>query len=198
MAAHSDLIQVRNPVDRDFTMVPNAIWRIEGLSVTARAVFCFLLSWRDGSSVRVSMIESALSIGRDARRKAFRELRAVSLLKVETRNHVGGRFDTVMTIDATPLIALSLLPSTGSPSPEKPSPVKPSPVEPSPVKQSMKGRKSTPPPPENPSPYKDNIKTSSDPSNDRAPHEVAASLGLPVLDRASGTWVRFSPSLGGQ
>lgn len=198
MAAHSDLIQVRNPVDRDFTMVPNAIWRIEGLSVTARAVFCFLLSWRDGASVRVSIIESSLGIGRDARRKAFKELREVGLLKVETRNLDRGRFDTVMTVDATPLIAMSLLPSTVSPPPENPSPVKPSPVRPSPVNQAKKGRKSTPPPPENQAPYKDNIKTSSEPARDRPPHEVAASLGLPVLDKATGTWARFSANPGRQ
>lgn len=187
MAAHSDLIHVRNPVDRDFTMVPNAIWRIEGLSITARAIFCFLLSWRDGSAVRVAVIESALGIGRDARRKAFAELREIGLLKMDVRNLERGRFATTMTVDASPLIALSITP----PPPEIPATVRPATVRPSPVNQAKKGRKSTPAPPENQAPYKDNtIK-----KEERPASEVAASLGLPVLNRETGTWQRVGNGL---
>lgn len=146
----SDMIHVHNPIERDFTMVPNRLWAMPGLSVTAKAVFAYLLSWRDGSAVRVAVIEDALSIGRDARRAAFKQLEAACLLRIEVKNLDRGRFVTLRTVDATPLLS--------APGPENPSAVAPGPEKPSPVNQAVKGRKSTPAPPENPSPYKDKTK----------------------------------------
>lgn len=143
----NDMIHVHNPIERDFTMVPNRLWTMPGLSVTAKAVFAYLLSWRDGSAVRVAVIEDALSIGRDARRSAFKQLEAAGLLRIEVKNLDRGRFVTLRTVDASPLLA--------PPGPENPSPVSPGPEKPSPVNQAVKGRISTPAPPENPSPYKD-------------------------------------------
>lgn len=143
----SDVIHIHNPIERDFTMVPNRLWTMPGLSVTAKAVFAYLLSWRDGSAVRVAVIEDALSIGRDARRSAFKQLEAAGLLRIEVKNLDRGRFVTLRTVDASPLLV--------APGPENPSPVAPGPEKPSPVNQAVKGRISTPAPPENPSPYKD-------------------------------------------
>ena len=143
----SDLIHVHNPIERDFTMVPNRLWVVPGLSVTAKAVFAYLLSWRDGSAVRVAVIEDALCIGRDARRAAFKQLEAAGLLRIEVKNLDRGRFVTIRTVDASSLLS--------APGPENPSPVAPGPEKPSPVNQAVKGRISTPAPPENPSPYKD-------------------------------------------
>lgn len=148
------MIHVHNPIERDFTMVPNRLWSAPGLSVTAKAVFAYLLSWRDGSAVRVAVIEDALSIGRDARRAAFKQLETAGLLRIEVRNLDRGRFVTIRTVDATPLLA--------SPGPENPSPVSPGPEKPAPVNQAVKGRKSTPTPPENPSPYKDKTRQKKD------------------------------------
>lgn len=142
----SDMIHVYNPIERDFTMVPNRLWVMPGLSVTAKAVFAYLLSWRDGSAVRVAVIEDALCIGRDARRAAFKQLEGAGLLRIEVKNLDRGRFVTLRTVDTTPLLA---------PGPENPSAVAPGPEKPSPVNQAVKGRKSAPASPENPSPYKD-------------------------------------------
>lgn len=144
------MIHVHNPIERDFTMVPNQLWLAPGLSVTAKAIFAYLLSWRDGSAVRVAVIEDALCIGRDARRTAFKQLEAAGLLRIEVKNLDRGRFVTIRTVDASPLLA--------APGPGNPSPVSPGPEKPAPVNQAVKGRKSTPPPPENPSPYKNKTK----------------------------------------
>ena len=141
------MIHVHNPIERDFTMVPNRLWSMPGLSVTAKAVFAYLLSWRDGSAVRVAVIEDALCIGRDARRSAFKQLEAAGLLRIEVKNLDRGRFVTIRTVDTSPLLS--------APGPENPSAVAPGPEKPAPVNQAVKGRISTPAPPENPSPYKD-------------------------------------------
>jgi len=173
-----DMIHIHNPIERDFTMVPNRLWSAPGLSVTAKAVFAYLLSWRDGSAVRVAVIEDALSIGRDARRAAFKQLEAAGLLRIEVRNLDRGRFVTIRTVDATPLLT--------SPGPENPSPVAPGPEKPSPVNQAVKGRKSTPAPPENPSPYKNKTKQKKEFSSEEGKKGHSASqsdsaLSDPVL-----------------
>ena len=73
-------IKVVNRLNSDFGMVPRALWR-SGLSFHAKAVAAYLLCLRDGAFPYVAEMEAAMSIGRDARRKAFAELEAFGFLE---------------------------------------------------------------------------------------------------------------------
>ncbi|WP_299823065.1 hypothetical protein [uncultured Jannaschia sp.] len=73
-------VLISNPLQRDFSMVPDALWRSD-LSFAAKGVACYLLSLRNRAMPYVAEIESMLGIGRDARRKAFAELEAAGFLK---------------------------------------------------------------------------------------------------------------------
>lgn len=72
-------VLVSNRVDRDFSIIPNALWSAD-LPFQAKAVACYLLSLRDGAMPYVAEMEAALGIGRDARRKAFAALEAIGFL----------------------------------------------------------------------------------------------------------------------
>lgn len=72
-------VLISNRLQRDFAMVPNALWRSD-LPFAAKGVACYLLSLRDGSMPYVAEMEAALGMGRDARRKAFAALEAAGFL----------------------------------------------------------------------------------------------------------------------
>lgn len=72
-------VLISNRLQRDFSMVPNALWRVD-LPFAAKAVACYLLSIRDGAMPYVAEMEAALGLGRDARRKAFAALEAAGFL----------------------------------------------------------------------------------------------------------------------
>lgn len=124
-------IYVDNPVEHSFAMVPNALWDMP-ISLKAKGLFAFLLTFRDGSAPTVALIESALSIGKDARQAAFRELESVGLagwsLKTDRANRIVGR---EMWISSRPLLQAAACarkpenPADGSRKPGKPAVGKP-------------------------------------------------------------------------
>lgn len=73
-------LKIANPIDRDFGMVPRALWAME-LPFQAKGLAAYLFCLRDGSVPYVAEIENALGIGRDARRKAFAALEAAGLIE---------------------------------------------------------------------------------------------------------------------
>jgi len=73
-------LRIVNPIDRDFGMVPRALWAMK-LPFQAKALAAYLFCLRDGAVPYVAEIEATLGIGRDARRKAFAALEAVSLIE---------------------------------------------------------------------------------------------------------------------
>lgn len=83
-------IFVDNPVQRDFGMVPRAIWSLP-VKHAAKACLAFLLCQRDGACPTVAEIELAVGIGRDARRKAFAELEKAGILRWVVRRTGDGR-----------------------------------------------------------------------------------------------------------
>jgi hypothetical protein len=74
-----DTVKIHNPVQSEFAMVPNSLWSMP-VSCTAKAIFAYLLSFRDQSTVRVALIEQALKLGRDKRQNAMRELEEHGLI----------------------------------------------------------------------------------------------------------------------
>lgn len=114
-------LKVVNPVERQFAMIPNAVWSLP-VSLTAKAILAFLLSHRDGTPLRVASIETQLNVGRDKRRKAMAELSDIGILTTVTERNPSGRITTrELVVDVRPL--LDLPPENQSPSdlpPEKP------------------------------------------------------------------------------
>jgi len=97
-------IRIINPIERAFSQVPNSLWMLD-ISIQAKAIFGFALSCRDGHVLRVAEIEAVLRIGRDARRKAMKELEGVGLLRYVITKGTSGKFTTKeLVIDATPLL----------------------------------------------------------------------------------------------
>lgn len=86
-------ILISNRVQRDFAMVPNAIWRSK-LPFAAKGVAAYLFSLRDGSVPYVAEMEAALGLGRDARRKAFAILEAACFLEWRVGRNSGGAIVT--------------------------------------------------------------------------------------------------------
>lgn len=66
-------IHIDNPIEAGFTRVPNGLWSLE-MSLKAKGLFAFLLSFHHGAAPSVAEIETALGLGKDARQAAFREL----------------------------------------------------------------------------------------------------------------------------
>jgi hypothetical protein len=73
-------LKIANPIDRDFGMVPRDLWAMQ-LPFQAKGLAAYLFCLRDGSVPYVAEIETALGIGRDARRKAFAALEAAGLIE---------------------------------------------------------------------------------------------------------------------
>ena len=72
--------QIENAIDRDFGMVPRALWRT-GMTKAAKLVCAYLCCLRDGAVPYVAEIEAELQMGRDARRKAFKELESLGVIR---------------------------------------------------------------------------------------------------------------------
>jgi len=99
-----DTVRINNPIESGFARVPNSLWALP-VSIDAKAIFAYLLSFRDGATVRVALIEKALCIGRDKRRKAMAELETVGLISRVTQRDASGRVLTnEMTVDTLPLL----------------------------------------------------------------------------------------------
>lgn len=73
-------IRIVNPIERDFGMVPRALWDTR-LPFAAKGVAAYLFCLRDGAMPYVAEMEAALGLGRDARRKAFAALEAAGLIE---------------------------------------------------------------------------------------------------------------------
>lgn len=73
-------LRIVNPIDRDFGMVPRALWTMD-LPFQAKGLAAYLFCLRDGAVPYVAEIEASLGIGRDARRKAFAALEAAGLIE---------------------------------------------------------------------------------------------------------------------
>jgi len=72
-------VLISNRLARDFSMVPDALWR-SALPFAAKGVAAYLLSLRHGAMPYVAEMENAMGLGRDARRKAFAQLEAVGFI----------------------------------------------------------------------------------------------------------------------
>lgn len=81
-------LQIVNPIDRDFGMVPRALWAMK-LPFQAKALAAYLFCLRDGAVPYVAEIEQSLGIGRDARRKAFAALEYAGLIEWHVENQAG-------------------------------------------------------------------------------------------------------------
>ena len=83
-------VQIINPISRDFAMVPNALWRSD-LPFAAKGVAAYLFSLRDGAFPYVAEMETALGLGRDARRKAFKALEAAGVIRWQVERDAAKR-----------------------------------------------------------------------------------------------------------
>lgn len=74
-------IRIHNPIQTEFAMVPNVLWRWPGLSFKAKAFMAYLLSFRHGVCPPVAAMEAQTGLGRDARKAAMRELQVAGLAR---------------------------------------------------------------------------------------------------------------------
>jgi hypothetical protein len=101
-------IYIDNPIDAGFTRVPNGLWALE-ISLKAKGLFAFLLSFHHGAAPSVAEIEAALSLGKDARQAAFRELVGEKLAGWRVvRNAAGRAVAKEMWISSRPLLLQAL------------------------------------------------------------------------------------------
>lgn len=101
-------IYIDNPMESGFTRVPNGLWALE-ISLKAKGLFAFLLSFHHGAAPSVGEIETALGLGKDARQAAFRELVQQGLAGWRVvRNAAGRAVSKEMWISARPLLAQAL------------------------------------------------------------------------------------------
>lgn len=99
-------IRIVNPVQTDFTMLPNIVWRWPGLSFRARAFMAYLLSFHGGICPPVAAMERETGIGRDARRACMAELQAAGLASwVVERDSAGRVVAKCLEVTTLPLIA---------------------------------------------------------------------------------------------
>lgn len=82
-------VLISNRAQRDFAMIPNAIWRAK-ISFAAKGAACYLFSLRDGSMPYVAEMEEAMGLGRDARRKAFAVLEKAGFVEWVTDRNARG------------------------------------------------------------------------------------------------------------
>lgn len=112
-------IYIDNPIEAGFTRVPNGLWSLE-ISLKAKGLFAFLLSFHHGAAPSVAEIETALGLGKDARQAAFRELAGVRLAGWRVvRNAAGRAVAKEMWISSRPLL-LQALQAALSQEPENP------------------------------------------------------------------------------
>lgn len=74
-------IRINNPVCDAFAMVPDALWRVPGLSFNAKALAAYLAQFPAGFVPLVATVEAETGLGREARRSAYAQLRAAGLLQ---------------------------------------------------------------------------------------------------------------------
>jgi len=127
---------IRRHHNSDFTIVPNAIFEDDRLSVEAKGVLGYLLSRPHNWTVRLAHIGKTLKIGRDKTERIFQELRTAGyVIRGSSQKRIMGRWDAAeyvvldnpadvppSEVDARPEVQ----PGTAkSPCPEKPLTVKP-------------------------------------------------------------------------
>lgn len=96
-------IKIENPLDGNFTQVPNAVFEF-GLSPLAGWIFVFLLSQRNGAFVRVATIEHRLRVGRDRRRTAMRQLEEKGLIRRQKTRVKGVIVSDVLVVTSVPIL----------------------------------------------------------------------------------------------
>lgn len=96
-----------NRVEREFGMVPRAVWRAP-LSTRAKLCVAYLACLRDGATPYVAQIEAETGLGRDARRRAFAELEACGVISWRVERDAGGRVVArSLEFDALAVVALA-------------------------------------------------------------------------------------------
>ena len=100
-----------------FTIVPNAIFRHEGISQQATGLYCYLFSHSSSQEITINFITNHFKNGRDAVRSAIAELEQLGYLQREQLRQNGK------------IVAYNYI-LKDAPAPEKPSTEKPSPENP--------------------------------------------------------------------
>jgi len=106
----------------NFTIVPNAIFRHEGISQQATGLYCYLFSHKSDQVITINFITNHFKNGRDAVRSAISELESLGYLHREQLCQNGKIVAYNYILKDAPLTEK---PSTGKPSPGKPSPDNP-------------------------------------------------------------------------
>jgi hypothetical protein len=106
----------------NFTIVPNAIFRHEGISQQATGLYCYLFSHKSDQQITINFITNHFKNGRDAVRSAIAELEQLGYLERKQLRQNG-------KITAYNYI-LKDTPAPGKPPTEKPHTEKPSPENP--------------------------------------------------------------------
>jgi len=100
-----------------FTIVPNAIFRHEGISQQATGLYCYLFSHKSDQDITINFITNHFKNGRDAVRSAIAELERFGYLQREQLRQNGKIVAYNYILKDAPLTEK---PSTGKPSPENP------------------------------------------------------------------------------
>jgi len=112
------LNRIKKPSKFDhFTIVPNAIFRHEGISQQATGLYCYLFSHKSDQDITINFITNHFKNGRDAVRSALKELEDLGYL-VREQERRNGKIVAYNYI-------LKDAPQTEKPSPGKPSPENP-------------------------------------------------------------------------
>jgi hypothetical protein len=105
-----------------FTIVPNAIFRHEGISQQATGLYCYLFSHSSNQEITINFITNHFKNGRDAVRSAIAELESFGYLQREQLRQNGKIVAYNYILKDTPATEK---PPTEKPSTEKPSTEKP-------------------------------------------------------------------------
>jgi hypothetical protein len=100
-----------------FTIVPNAIFRHEGISQQATGLYCYLFSHKSDQDITINFITNHFKNGRDAVRSAIAELERFGYLQREQLRQNGKIVAYNYILKDAPLTEK---PSTGKPSTENP------------------------------------------------------------------------------
>jgi hypothetical protein len=100
-----------------FTIIPNAIFRHEGISQQATGLYCYLFSHKSDQDITINFITNHFKNGRDAVRSAIAELEQLGYLKREQLRQNGKIIAYNYILKDAPLTEK---PSTEKPSPENP------------------------------------------------------------------------------
>lgn len=142
----------RNAAPRNFTTVPNAALRDSAISIEARGLLVFVLSYPQTWRFRIKWLCEEAGIGRDKARTIVLSLTSAGYCRrVPLRDNLGkidgyeylftdtpGRFDEPGTNGDGPAPEKA---SLAKPAPEKPAPAEPAPVNPPPYKETIEVEK---------------------------------------------------------